>query len=102
MLWCILFAILVWPSCCQAGILYPRPSESRETISLDGIWKFAISNKTDQQKGFQEMWFQMPLQHVSRAPAWTNLVRLIYKPPHCILRIAQGCRSYRHASTFQL
>lgn len=101
MLWCILFTVLVWP-CCQAGILYPRPSESRETIILDGIWKFAISDKTDQQKGFQEMWYQMPLQHVSRYPAWTNLVRLFYKAAYYILRIAQGCASYRHASTLQL
>jgi beta-glucuronidase len=47
------------------GILYPRPSESRETLSLDGIWKFAIANRSEQNKGFEEKWYQAALQHVS-------------------------------------
>ncbi|EFX75346.1 hypothetical protein DAPPUDRAFT_108006 [Daphnia pulex] len=47
------------------GILYPRPSESRETLSLDGIWKFAIANRSEQNKGFEEKWYQAALQHVT-------------------------------------
>lgn len=66
MLWCFFFAIAFLPkNAIQAGILYPRQSESRETLALDGIWKFAISNKSDQQKGFEEMWYQIPLHNVS-------------------------------------
>lgn len=48
----------------DGGILYPKPSESREVLSLDGIWKFTIANKTNQDKGFIEKWFSKPLQLV--------------------------------------
>ena len=48
----------------DAGILYPRQSESREVVSLDGLWKFTTANKTNQDKGFVEKWFAKPLQLV--------------------------------------
>ena len=49
----------------QGGILYPRTSEARETLTLDGIWRFVIANRSEQHKGFEEQWFQRPLQQVN-------------------------------------
>lgn len=49
----------------QAGILYPRASESREVLTLDGIWKFTVANKSEQDKGFTEKWFSRPLEKVN-------------------------------------
>ena len=46
------------------GILYPRASESREQISLDGLWKFVVANKSDQNKGFVEKWYSKDLQQL--------------------------------------
>ena len=46
------------------GILYPRPSESREVLPLDGLWKFTIGNKSEQNKGFNDQWYSKPLDQV--------------------------------------
>jgi beta-glucuronidase len=46
------------------GILYPRASESREQINLDGLWKFVVANKSDQNKGFIEKWYLKDLKHL--------------------------------------
>lgn len=48
-----------------AGILYPRESESREVVSLDGIWKFRISSAEAQEKGFAEKWFSTNFEEVN-------------------------------------
>lgn len=37
--------------------LYPFESETRETKSLDGIWKFRLSPQLDPEKGFDEKWY---------------------------------------------
>ncbi|KAJ4445543.1 hypothetical protein ANN_12223 [Periplaneta americana] len=52
--WLILITASVVHS---SGILYPRESESRELVSLDGIWKFRISTAEDQEDGFRNKWF---------------------------------------------
>ena len=62
--WIFLVMFVVLGTGIQAGILYPRTSEARESLVLDGIWKFAISNRSEQEKGFQENWYQTPLQQV--------------------------------------
>ena len=46
------------------GILYPRASESREQINLDGLWKFVVANKSDQNEGFIEKWYLKDLKHL--------------------------------------
>ncbi|XP_057378859.1 beta-glucuronidase-like isoform X2 [Daphnia carinata] len=62
--WRIFLATVIYVNGIHAsGILYPRPSESRETLTLDGIWKFAIANRTEQDKGFKEKWYAVPLHH---------------------------------------
>ncbi|XP_032789501.2 beta-glucuronidase isoform X1 [Daphnia magna] len=62
--WRIFFATVICVNGIHAsGILYPRPSESRETLTLDGIWKFAIANRTEQNKGFKDKWYAAPLHH---------------------------------------
>ena len=36
--------------------LFPKESETRETKSLDGIWKFKISPSHEPEKGFEQEW----------------------------------------------
>lgn len=49
----------------HAGLLYPRPSETRETVSLDGIWNFVASPLTDPLIGFRDFWYKRHLTTVS-------------------------------------
>ena len=42
----------------SSGLLYPRDSESRETKSLDGVWKFRLCPTLDSDIGFREEWFE--------------------------------------------
>ncbi|KAJ3623897.1 hypothetical protein MTP99_017560 [Tenebrio molitor] len=48
----------------EAGILYPRVSETREQISLDGIWNFALTDPTNATKGHDEGWYLRDLRAV--------------------------------------
>jgi hypothetical protein len=45
------------------GILYPRESETRQVTTLDGVWRFRVTN--DSLRGFRERWFSQPLADVS-------------------------------------
>uniref|UniRef100_A0A224X9B4 Putative beta-galactosidase/beta-glucuronidase carbohydrate transport and metabolism n=1 Tax=Panstrongylus lignarius TaxID=156445 RepID=A0A224X9B4_9HEMI len=36
--------------------------QPRETVSLDGLWKFKVSPKEDQEAGFREAWFNSHFQ----------------------------------------
>ena len=56
--------VCVYVSVEAVGILYPRASESREQINLDGLWKFVVANKSDQNKGFIEKWYLKDLKHL--------------------------------------
>lgn len=49
----------------QAGILYPRESETRQLKSLDGIWNFVLSPISDPLIGFNHKWYKNPLQKVT-------------------------------------
>ena len=41
--WHLILLLSTFTQCCfAAGILYPQQSESRELLSLDGIWKFCL------------------------------------------------------------
>merc|ERR1719234_1051929 len=46
----------------SSAILFPRDSGSRESKSLDGLWKFKLSPKDDPDIGFRESWYSAPLQ----------------------------------------
>ena len=63
--WAVLTILILPENGIQGGILYPRTSEARETLTLDGIWRFVIANRSEQHKGFEEQWFQRPLQQVN-------------------------------------
>ena len=39
------------------GLLYPRESETREVRTLDGMWKFAQSERRSPNQGLTEEWF---------------------------------------------
>lgn len=44
------------------GLLYPRESETREVMSLDGFWDFAKSDPKNPSEGIQEKWFSKDLR----------------------------------------
>ncbi|KAJ6627039.1 Beta-glucuronidase [Pseudolycoriella hygida] len=53
------------------GLLYPRESETREVLSLDGMWNFAKSNPINSTEGLLEKWFEDDLEesvNVERIP----------------------------------
>ena len=43
----------------ESGILYPRASESRQLVSLDGLWTFALTNDTNPSRGHNEKWYDI-------------------------------------------
>ncbi|XP_037025172.1 beta-glucuronidase-like [Bradysia coprophila] len=45
------------------GLLYPTESETREVISLDGLWDFAMSDPNSPRQGLQEQWFGNELRN---------------------------------------
>jgi hypothetical protein len=63
--WLILLTLCIVLDTSLSGILYPRESESREVIPLDGIWKFRISPTEDQEKGFRNKWFSTNFEEVN-------------------------------------
>jgi hypothetical protein len=63
--WLVLLTLCTLLHTTLSGILYPRESESREVVSLDGIWKFRTSPTQDQEKGFRNKWFSTNLEEVS-------------------------------------
>lgn len=46
--------------------IYPWPTETRETLSLDGIWTFRITDYSfnNELYGFQHHWFNQSLDLV--------------------------------------
>lgn len=48
------------------GILFPRESETREVVSLDGLWNFALAPTTDPSMGHREAWYQKGLTKVKQ------------------------------------
>lgn len=46
------------------GMLYPRQSETREVVPLDGIWNFVHSPEHDLLAGFREKWYKKELKKV--------------------------------------
>ncbi|KAI7815367.1 beta-glucuronidase [Rhyzopertha dominica] len=57
----LLFAQSVRSAVSPGGILFPRDSETRQTLSLDGIWNFVVSPITDPLVGFRELWYKKEL-----------------------------------------
>ena len=43
------------------GMLYPRFSETRTILSLDGVWNFIADTSPSRNKGFDEKWYTKPL-----------------------------------------
>ncbi|XP_044253133.1 beta-glucuronidase-like [Tribolium madens] len=62
----------------SAGILYPRASETRDLISLDGLWNFALTNTTDPLRGHIEKWFQVNLNTIDELDIQTMPVPASY------------------------
>lgn len=45
------------------GLLYPIESETREVLSLDGLWDFAMSDPKNPEQGLIEQWFGNELRN---------------------------------------
>jgi beta-glucuronidase len=59
---CSIIAIVFSQQLCSAT-LYPRESETREAVPLDGIWNFrSIPNAEDNNIGFAQKWYSQPLK----------------------------------------
>ncbi|XP_037087005.1 beta-glucuronidase-like [Pollicipes pollicipes] len=56
--------LLLLLSVCRpaVGLLYPRASESRDLVSLDGMWKFRVSPPSDPDVGFRDRWYSRRLE----------------------------------------
>ncbi|CAG9833021.1 unnamed protein product [Diabrotica balteata] len=48
----------------RGGILYPRNTETRQVISLDGLWNFIVPNVTNPFVGFENHWYRRSLKEV--------------------------------------
>lgn len=49
----------------KGGILYPKESETREVLSLDGLWNFALPENSRPFEGFEDHWYKKSLKSVS-------------------------------------
>lgn len=49
----------------NGGILSPQASESRELLTLDGLWQFTTADRSQQNQGFVEKWFEKSLNEVA-------------------------------------
>ncbi|KAJ9578315.1 hypothetical protein L9F63_005460 [Diploptera punctata] len=59
---CILLVFSLAQSTFSVGILYPQQSESREVLSLDGLWKFYLNpNESSEFPTTETEWIQMPV-----------------------------------------
>lgn len=49
------------------GILFPQDSETRQVMSLDGLWNFVLAPVNDPLVGFRDFWFKKDLVKVKHA-----------------------------------
>lgn len=49
----------------SGGMLFPRDSETRQSISLDGLWNFVLAPIYDPLLGFRELWYKKDLRKVN-------------------------------------
>ncbi|KAB0793397.1 hypothetical protein PPYR_13017 [Photinus pyralis] len=64
-------ALLIWTlimgmdfAISPEGMLFPRESETREILRLDGIWNFAVSPMLDPLVGFRQYWYKNDLSKI--------------------------------------
>ncbi|KAF7265787.1 hypothetical protein GWI33_020863 [Rhynchophorus ferrugineus] len=48
----------------QGGILFPRESETRQVLTLDGLWNFVVMNNSNPFQGFKHHWHKKSLKEV--------------------------------------
>ncbi|CAH0563529.1 unnamed protein product [Brassicogethes aeneus] len=46
------------------GILFPKESETRQVISLDGLWNFVVPNTRKPFEGFEDHWYKRSLNEL--------------------------------------
>ncbi|KAJ9592380.1 hypothetical protein L9F63_015948, partial [Diploptera punctata] len=62
----VLVSVLGSSPVTEAGLLYPRDSESRSIQSLDGIWNFRVADTSDPEIGQREKWYEKELKQTTR------------------------------------
>ncbi|CAG9857009.1 unnamed protein product [Phyllotreta striolata] len=48
----------------RGGILYPRNTETRQVVPLDGLWNFVAPNITNPFVGFDQLWYRDSLKKI--------------------------------------
>ncbi|CAC5378346.1 uidA [Mytilus coruscus] len=56
-----LFALLIINNAAASGMLYPRFSETRTIIEINGMWKFRADMSPTRNEGFLKKWYTQPL-----------------------------------------
>ena len=59
-----LFALLIINNVDASGMLYPRFSETRTIIEMNGMWKFRADMSPTRNEGFLKKWYTQPLSQV--------------------------------------
>ncbi|XP_057653720.1 beta-glucuronidase-like [Diorhabda carinulata] len=63
----VIFTIFVQFCVCEihrGGILYPKNTETRQVVPLDGLWYFIAPNTTNPFIGFENHWYKRSLKEV--------------------------------------
>lgn len=81
--------------------LYPRESESRETRSLDGLWRFARGDPLQVDGGCENRWFNADLRSIDAAVVERMPVPASYNDigTEAALRDHVGCVWYERSFT---
>lgn len=61
----------------RGGILFPRESETRQVLSLDGLWNFVtpgINYSSSPYAGFEQHWYKKDLKAVSPEGSGSKLI----------------------------
>ncbi len=58
----LLLLLVLVPSPLGVALLYPQASETRQVVSLDGVWRFRTSPLADPDRGFKKHWFAKGLE----------------------------------------
>ncbi|KAG5893260.1 hypothetical protein JTB14_002666 [Gonioctena quinquepunctata] len=62
----------------KGGILYPRESETRQVVSLNGLWNFVIPNISDPFIGFEQHWYKKDLKEVKTSEILLLEIMLVW------------------------
>ena len=65
---CLFIAIaaqITISTCASVGILYPKSTESRQVLSLNGTWNLRLADVLNPEEGFTDRWYSTPLHEAN-------------------------------------